>query len=118
MRDKVERLQKIKYCLLKERESDFSESQLVSKIQSLYDAAINPDSADMTEFDMPLIALGIPISWSNNNTSINIDSGLFEITDDLTDNKVANIEDQLSPLAFTTNEEFFFVNGEVFELKE
>ena len=117
MQDKVVRLKKIKYSILREREGEYSAAELVEKVQSIYDAAINADTIDISGFEMPTEALGIPLTWTNNNKTITIDGGLYEITDDLSDEVVVSLDDQFLPNALQTNGELFFVNGEVFELR-
>lgn len=118
MAEIVERLKKIKYKILREKTGTFTDAQLIPKAQSIYDAAINADTPDMTGETLPTEALGIPLSWSVNNTTLTIDVGDLEIeADDLTDDVVPDLGDQLLPGAFQTNGEFFKVNNEIFEIR-
>ena len=117
MQEITERLKKIKYQLLKEEPDDWTIPEKIKMVQSIYDAAINDDSPDMSGEEFPTEALGMTLTWSNDNRTLEIDGGSFELVDDLTDDIVPTMDDQLLPGAFQTNGEFFYVNNSIFELR-
>ena len=112
-----DRLERIHYQLLKGR--SYPDQALVLKIDSVYDAAINSSTEDLTAANLPSASMGIPLTWSADKTSISIDSGLYEINDDsLVDNTPASLGDQTNPDAFTANNEFFKVDDSILVLRQ
>ena len=109
------RLESIKYQPLKEGNIIYDDKKKLSVIQSIYDAAINADSEDLTDAEFPAEVMGLTVSWTANRRSFTIDAGLYEIiNDDLTDDIVPDLGDQEDPYAViaageflrTTNEEY------------
>ncbi len=118
MQEVKERLKKLKYQILKEQDGDWSVADRIPMVQSIYDSAINADSPDLSGDTFPTEALGLTLLWSADNLSLSIDGGEYEINnDDLTDEVTPTINDQLITGAFQTNNEFFYINNEIFELQ-
>lgn len=108
------RLENTIYQLLKSF-SPFDEPTRLQIVQKIYDAAID-GVENLTGANFPTSCLNIDLSWSTDRFILDLDSGLYEIHDDLTDNIVPLFGDQALPGAFTVNNEFFRINDLIFDI--
>lgn len=109
-----ERLSKIKY---QEKKNKFvlpvyNDEAKIKAVQSLYDAAINADTEDLTGADFPDQIMGVDIAWSVDRTVVTLESGSDSITnDDLTDDIVPGLDESAPETSA------FEFDGEGFELR-
>lgn len=97
--------------------SPYSDEEKVLAVQSVYDAAINANTPDISDLTMPTDVFGAVVTWSSGNTVITVQSGSFIIeNDDLTDSNVPGL-DGANPLAFEFDGEQFEFDGEEFILR-
>lgn len=111
------RLEKIDYQIKKSIVGGFTKSEIVEKVQSLYDAAINAsNSIDFSSVTLPTTVFGtVQLVWSNNNTSVSITNDDVSVSDDLTDEFVPT-SDRSTVGVLDVNGEPLTVNGEYLEV--
>lgn len=115
-----DRLERVEYQILKQSPSNpnvtFSEKQLLTKVRSIYDAAINSDNIlDFSDAILPLSVMGVSVKWSPNNTAIEASLGDFSLVDSLIDERIMMpVDNSFKDLAFHVNGDVFFVNNDYF----
>lgn len=119
----ADRLSKIKYQEKKGKTilPVYDDEAKLKAVQSLYDAAINDDTMDLTGEDFPTQIMGVDITWSSDRTIVSLSSGADSISnDDLTDDIVPDLDDGavVNPLAFEFDSDTFELrSSEEFELR-
>lgn len=110
----AQRLSKIKYQEKKNKTilPAYDDEAKVKAVQSLYDAAINDDTMDLTSTELPTNIMGVGITWSADKTVVTLESGDKSITgDDLTDDIVPGLD------TTSISENAFEFDGDTFELR-
>lgn len=107
-------LENMNYQVIRAEQGQFSDEELVDMARSIFDANINDDTGVSPSDIFPTSALGVSISWEEDNQRAVFERASKLMYDDLTDNELPTPFDQDVEPVLGVNGDFLILNDGVF----
>lgn len=112
MRDINDRLKKVNYQILRSKLSAFSDTELIEKAQSVYDAAIDSSTPIDVNAIFPSTACGVALDWDNDNKELVFERAAMIVYDNLADNILPEpFNQQVEPVLGVDNDYYILSSG-------